>query len=107
MTTPMFKIGNRVRMTRTYNEVPVGTIGTVLQYKKFPAVNWDDFSGGHDATFDDGRTSVWGVDENWLELVTPATAPVTPAPADGKVWQILATMADDQTIGELRARLNN
>lgn len=73
-----FKIGDRVKMiSNEEGDPPLGSVGTVLKDSTVPFVDWDDFTGGHDAMFSDGRKSVSSTYEDDLELIAESVPSAT------------------------------
>jgi hypothetical protein len=76
--------------------VPYGTIGTVLEDFGFVWVKWDKFTGGHDATFDDGRKSACYVFQESIELVTHESSHDAEEDGGGAVFGALHAMGVSQ-----------
>lgn len=72
-----FNIGDRVRLLSDRQRLRAGAVGTVADDSSIPFVEWDGFTSGHGGPHGDGRTTMWAVDENALELVMEESAAPT------------------------------
>ena len=68
----MFRKGDRVQFTGNYSNVKKGMVGTIVSDTDTPhsiCVDWEGFTGGHNAYFNDDRRSCWFVNGDDLELL--------------------------------------
>jgi hypothetical protein len=76
-----FKVGDRVQLAGLHNDrfaqlsahvgLANGMVGTIREEDSDrPFVDWDNFEGGHDFTFNDGRKSCWAVSVECLAALS-------------------------------------
>lgn len=73
-----FKVGDRVRLLEDQDDLPAGSVGTVVEDDSVPYVEWDGFDGGHSIPFHDDRKSCWAVHEDEIKLLTPESETAAP-----------------------------
>ena len=65
-----FKKGDRVMM-KDGDDLPAGSVGTVLEDSCIPYVSWDGYTDGHDGDGLTNDNSVWAAAQIRLELISP------------------------------------
>ena len=76
---PKFKIGDRVELNGPsyHKKLKLGAKGTILEESRFPYIQWDDFTHGHDNGDPSVLGSSWAVIESNLKRIKKPTTPKT------------------------------